>query len=157
MTESLPELRESESLMLPTGEVVELTDAPSCAVALDELRLLEEKIREAKRVLTTAIVSESQRAGSKTLHFGEVSVQIRGGRETLWDAQGLEDGLRAAGMTEQRIREVIREEVSYSVVAGEAKRAAAANDEYARIVESSKTVVEKTPSILVERPRSVAR
>lgn len=94
---------------------------------------------------------ESKRQGSKTLYLDGVKVEVRGGSETVWDVQMLEEGLRYAGLPEDRLREVIKEEVTYSVNAREAKRVAGANEDYASVVRLSQTQVEKNPYVVVSR------
>lgn len=139
-------------LVLPGGELISLTDTAACARALDELRDLEHRIKELKAMLTDAIQDESRRQGTKTLALsGGIQATVNGGEKVLWDAQALEAGLREAGMGEERIRQIVIEEVSYSVQAVEAKRAAAANPEYAQAVEAARTVVAARPSISVKR------
>lgn len=140
-------------LILPTGEIIALADTAACAVALHELRALEDRIKEAKDALTDAILAEGKRQGKRTLHLpeGVVAIVKPGGR-VLWDAHQLEDDLREAGMPEERIREIIQEEVSYTVKAAEAKRAATANPVYAKAVSAARREVEGKPYVSVQRP-----
>lgn len=135
-----------------TGELVDLTDPSACAVALDELRTLEQRVRELKYDLTAAIAAASKAEGKKTLDLpGGIRVQVAGGSQVLWDIQRLEAGLREAGMSEERIGEIITTEIMYKVNATEAKRAASANPEYAAVVDGARSVVETRPTIKVER------
>lgn len=132
------------TLVVPgTGEVVDLDDYRSCAFALDSIRDIEANLREIKSELNRAIRSEAERQGTRTLELpdGRKAV-ISGGVETVYDPERLEHGLREAGMPEDRIREIIEETVTYKVKAVEAKRAAAANSEYAYIVDSCRTETE---------------
>ena len=100
-------------LVLPSGELVSLGDTAACVRALDELRDLESRIRELKGMLTDAIQDESRRQGTKTLTLnGGIQALVKGGEKVLWDAQALEAGLREAGMGEERIRQIVIEEVS---------------------------------------------
>lgn len=140
-------------LILPhSGELVSLTDTAAVCRALDELRDLEIRVRELKAMLTDAVVDESRRQGSKTLHLpGNLHAEVKGGEKVLWDAQQLESDLRDLGMPEERIREIVVEEVSYTVAAAKAKQAARANEDYAAAVESARTVVEVRPSVSVKR------
>lgn len=144
---------ESEELQLPhSGELVSLQDATACVLALQEVRSIEARLRETKQLLSAAIVAESQRQGTKTLYIdGVAKVEIRSKVTTVWDASELEAGLRAAGLPEDRIREVVKEEVSYTVVAREAKRVAGANEAYAAIVERSQSTVEGIPYVSVSK------
>ena len=139
-------------LVLPTGEIVSLTDTAACAVALDELRALEQRIKDVKAALTEAVATESARQGSKTLSLpGGVTVLVRDGEKVMWDAQRLEKDLREAGMPEERIRQIVIEEISYTVQAREAKRAATANPAYAHAVAAARSTVAGRPSVTVKR------
>lgn len=139
-------------LVLPSGELVALDDTAACVRALDELRDLESRIKELKGVLTDAIKAESTHWGGKTLTLpGGIQATIKNDNKVYWDAQLLESKLREAGMPEERIRQIVVEEVSWSVQAVEAKKAAAANPDYAACVEAARTVVAARPTISVKR------
>lgn len=145
------EVRESEVLALPNGVVVSLQEPRECAIALDDLRQLEQRVKEAKRILSDAIAEESKRQGSKTLHFDGVDAEVKTSQRLVWDVERLEKGLRELGMPEERIRTIITETVTYDVKAVEANRAARANPEYADLVGSCRTEIETNPSIAVRR------
>lgn len=137
---------------LPDGTLVDLRDPAQCAWALLYVRDLESKLKDFKGNFTDALKAESERVGSKTLYLEDgQKVEIKGGSETLWDAQQLEADLRAAGMDEKRIREIVIEEITYTVSAREAGKAARANKVYAEAVERARTVTEKRPSISINR------
>jgi len=149
---TVPAVPESESLTLPhTGEIIDLADTAAVAYSLQEIRGLEARLREVKTILTDAVVRESQRQGSKTLHMGTIDAEVRGGNAVEWDAEELERGLRDAGMPDDRIRDVVKEQITYTVDAREAKRVAGANEAYAAVVARVQTVVEKKPYIVVRR------
>jgi len=122
-------------VVLPhTMEIVSLEDARRCAVALNEIRLLEARLREAKQDLTRAILLESERQGSKTLYLDEgVKVVVSGGKEVDWDFDVLER-LRDAGLPEDRYDALVRATVTYRVDARTADQISRANPEYARII-----------------------
>lgn len=143
----------TEMVVVPhTGELISLSDPSACAVALDELRTLEQRVRELKHDLTAAIAAASKAEGKKTLDLpGGIRVQVAGGTQVLWDIEQLERGLRDAGMSEERISEIITTEIQYKVNATEAKRAASANPDYAAVVDGARSVVETRPTIKVER------
>ena len=139
-------------IMLPDGTLVDLADTAQCAWALLYIRDLESNLREFKGAFTDAIVAHSQKAGSKTLHLEDgQKVEVKGGEKIVWDAQQLEDDLRAAGMDEERIREIVVEEVSYTVQAREAGKAARANKAYAEAVERARHVTEVRPTISIRQ------
>ncbi len=138
---------------LPDGQLVDLTDPSAVAVAIDDLRNLESRIKETKATLVDALGEYAKNAGyGKTLNLsGGVKVEIKNDKQVLWDAQQLEHDLREAGMSEERIREIVVEEVSYSVAAAEAKKAASVNEAYAFAVSEARREIPKRPSVTVER------
>lgn len=146
-------IERAEAIVLPhSGEVIDPHDAKQCGTALDELRRMERHIGEAKRALSYAIAEECKRQGTKSIDVGGGRrAEVRGGPEKAYDAEALERDLRAAGMPEDRLREIVTETVSYSVVAREAKRAAGANEEYARIIERNTTEIERPISVTIRR------
>lgn len=142
-----------EEIVLPhSGQLIDPHDARQCIFALDELRSMERHIAEAKRTLSEAIAAECRRQGTKSISVqGGRRAEIRGGEEKVYDAEGLERDLRALGMPEERLREIVTETVTHSVVAKEAKRAAGANEEYARAVERNTTKIERPLSVTIRR------
>lgn len=143
----------SEELAIPgTGQVVSLDNEVECAQALSAVRAFESQIREAKNILTSAIVERSQVLGTKTIHLPDgTKAEIRGGPESTYDHMEIEENLRALGMPENRIREIIVEEISYKVSVREAKRAAGANESYASVIENAKQVNEKPFYVVISR------
>jgi hypothetical protein len=124
-----------------TGELVNLDDPVSVARVLDEIREHESALREVKRVLTGALVEESRRQGSKTLRLDYMEAEVTGGERVEYDPEVLLE-LRDAGLPEDRFDALVRAEVTYKVSAAEAKRIAASNPVYARVVERARRVVE---------------
>lgn len=131
------------------GEVVRLDNAPAVARALAAVKTLLGQAATAKRDLEDALAWHSTRAGTKTLRYGTVEAVVKSNNETEWDIERLRDELRAAGLPEERLGELIRETVEYKVNAAVARQVAGANPEYARIIEGCKTVLEKRPSVTV--------
>ncbi|GIV03639.1 MAG: hypothetical protein KatS3mg015_2469 [Fimbriimonadales bacterium] len=148
--EKHPDLRE---YVVPyTGELVDLSDPVACGEAVGQLRELEVRIAEAKRVLADAIAERAQVLGQKTITLPDGrKLEVRGGKSKVYDVEAIESELREAGMPEERIREIIREEVSYTLRVAEAKRAAAANEEYARILERHTRTVETPYYVTIKR------
>lgn len=143
----------STELAVPViGEVVNLDDYQACSLALDQIRFVESQFREAKGILTRAIAEEAAKQGTRTLELrdGRKAV-VSGGRETEYDAEGILDGLAAAGMPQERIVEIVTETVSYKVHAVEAKRAANANAAYATVIDECSREVEKPVSVSIRR------
>lgn len=125
---------EHAQMIVPlTGEVVDLSQPDQCIRMLAEIRQLEAKLREAKSELTFHLEQEFQRQGLKTLEFKGVKAELRGGSEVAWDIEVLEQ-LRELGLPDERFNDLVKVEISYKVSAAEAKRIAAANEEYAAVI-----------------------
>jgi hypothetical protein len=128
----------STELVIPySGELVDLTNPGSCARALEEIRSIESRLREIKGVLTTVIVEEATRQGTKTLHFQDGDFSVSGGSTLEWDIEELEK-LRDAGLPEERFYDLVKTVVSYKVNAAVAKQISGANPEYAAIIERAR-------------------
>lgn len=141
----------TELVVLPDGQLIDIADPAQCARALEDLRDLSYRITEIKGQIVDSLVAESRRQGTKTLHLEDGSkLEVRGGERTVWDAQQLEADLREAGMPEERIREVVVEEVSWTVAAVKANQAARANPDYAAAVDRARQVVETRPTIAIK-------
>lgn len=143
----------STDLAIPTtGEIVNLDDFQSCSMALDSIRYIESQFRETKSILTRAIGEQAATLGTRTLELkdGRKAV-VSGGTETEYDAEAIEQGLRAAGMPEERIREIVEVTVTYRIKAVEAKRAAGANAAYATVIDEHSREVEKPLSVSIRR------
>lgn len=146
-------MTEHMELVVPTtGEIVNLDDPQSVVSALTEIRDLESRLREIKGVLTDAIVAESRRRGTRTLLLPDGrKAEVKGGEDVEWACEALEARLRALGMPEEDIREIVVEEITYRVDPVRAKRAAGANPDYAEAVEASREVRERRPSVSIRR------
>jgi hypothetical protein len=147
------EVREHEELALPhSGELVDLSDEVACALALDEVRHIQAHLHHAVRALSDALASRAAVLGTKSIPItgGRVAA-ISGGTTKTYDAEQIERGLRSLGMPEERIREIVVEEVRYSVKANEAKRAAGANPAYAEVIDAATTEVEKAVSVSIRK------
>lgn len=145
---------EHEVLVVPgTGAAVNLNEPREVAVALQDVRGLEARFREVKRILTDALVAHWGHVGSaKTFTVGGGrTVEIRGGPEYHYDATAIRDDLLAAGMPEERVSEIVVETVSYQVKAVEAKKAAKANKVYRDIIMRHTTEIEKPYEAAVRR------
>jgi len=141
----------SEELVLPySGQLVQFTEPDQCLQALAEIRELERKLRDAKSELTYYLTEEFKRQGTKTMHFGNVTGELKGGTELAWDLEVL-DELRALGLPEERFNQLVHAEVTYKVSQLEAKRIAAANPDYAEVIERARRVYPKAQYVSVKR------
>ncbi len=126
-----------------TGELIPAEDVNGVAEAVKGLRQLNAQIRDAIADATVILVEESRRQGTKTLVLQDVTVEIRGGTDTVWDVGLLDSELNRLRCPLGRIAELIKTEVTYKVDARVAKQLAGANEDYAAVLESAKTTVEK--------------
>lgn len=136
--------------MPASGEVVDLNDVRSVARAYRSVIDLERDLRSAKGLLREALLAQSEMIGKRTMHLeGLGKVEVKGGTETIYDAQAIKRELLEAGMPPERVREIVIETVDYKVSAVEAKKAASANAAYAEIIERHRQTFAKTPSVSV--------
>jgi hypothetical protein len=143
---------EGTELVVPgSGEVVSLDNAQDCAATITYLRDLETDIKAAKRELTDALVSYKERIGKPTFEVGLYKITVSADSGTTYDAEAIEQGLRELGMPEERIREIVVEEITYKVNPVEAKRAAKANPAYAKVIEAASTPYVKSPYVRIGR------
>ena len=133
------------------GEIVPLDDPQKVAFALDGIRDLERNLKEIKSELTAAIVEASKVQGTKTLHLDGLDAIVKSGTKVEYDPIAIELGLREAGMPEERIREIVKETVSYSVDAVKAKQAAGANPAYAAVIAANQQTIESPPYVTIKR------
>lgn len=140
-----------QSLEERLGEL-DLADHVACAVLLDDIREHESRLAEVKGALTRAILDRAAADGVTSFDLPDrMKVEIRSGTRTVIAGDVLEQGLRAAGMSEERIREIVTETVSYKAKAVEAKKAARMNPDYAAALEAATTVHEAQPSVSIRR------
>lgn len=139
-------------LVQPSGELVDPRDTQACFLALREVNRIQGLLYEAKRALTAALVVEAQRRGERTvtLESGERYV-AEGGPSRQYRPEDVEEGLRAAGMPEERIAQIVVTEVSRKVNGVEANKAARANPAYAAALEEASEMVEARYSVKVSR------
>lgn len=141
---------ESLSLVVPqSGEILSLDDTAGCLRVLSEIRDLETKLREAKAELTLALSAEFSRQGTKTLEVGGVKAELRGGVEVVWDVEIL-GGLRALGLPEDRMDQLITAEVTYKVNSSVAKQLAAANPLYASVIERARSIIPRSSYVSIK-------
>lgn len=124
----------------------------ACAQALDDIRDFERVLAEIKGALTRSIVQHSEDIGLLTFELPDGrKAEVVTRPDIVYDAEAIEEGLRAAGMPEERISAIVKEEVSHKVVAKEAKKAAAANEQYAAVINANKESMPRNPSVTIRR------
>lgn len=126
-----------EELVLHTGEIIALDNAVACAEALDRIRDLESRLREAKGTLTLSLVETFSGWGGKTMDLDGYRIELKGGTEVIWDIEKLEE-LRELGLPEERFNQLITAEITYKVNASVAKQIASVNEQYADVISAAR-------------------
>lgn len=139
----------SELVVPVSGELISFDDPGACLRVLNEIRDLESRLREAKADLTSALTAEFSRQGTKTLEINGLKAELRGGTEVVWDIAVLEE-LRELGLPEERMDALIKTEITYKVDASQAKRIAAANEQYAEVVARARQVIPKASYVTIK-------
>lgn len=122
-----------------TGELVVLTDANACAHALNTIREIENRLRDAKGVLTDAIAQEASRQGARTLQLADGwRAEVTYAARITWDVETLEQ-LRDLGLPDDRWAELVHDEVTTKVDARVAARIGKANAEYQRVIDAARS------------------
>jgi hypothetical protein len=146
-----PQSEPSNALVIPTsGVLVNLENEREVAIAFRDLRKVRDELTHIDRILREALVARAELTGTKTFHIDGVGkIQIKGDTIVEYDAAAVEDGLRDLGCPENIIREIVKETITYKVDGNRARRAAAANPEYAKVIEAARTVYQKPPTVSI--------
>lgn len=132
---------------LKSGEVVDLLEHPErIPEILEQLRERRRLLNEWTAAVTETVAEIARRSGTKTLNLGGRKVSLGGDTELSWDVTELRK-LLDLGLPQARYDELVTEEVSYKVNASVAKQIAAANPDYAAVVERARTVLAKRGSV----------
>jgi hypothetical protein len=140
------------SIVVPlTGEYVELDEPAEVAKALDSVRRLKRDLDEIRATLEDALRVASERAGSRTLHLDDMTVVVSGGDKVEYDVVELAMRLRAAGLPERRLSELVVETVTYRVDQRVARSVAASNPTYAAMLERCRRTVPAPWRVAIKR------
>jgi hypothetical protein len=134
-----------------TAEIVELGDPVQAAKALDTVRRFKRDLDEARVVLEDALRVASERAGSRTLHLDDMTVVVSGGDKVEYDVLELASRLRAAGLPEQRLTELVVETVTYRVDQRVARSVEASSPRYAAVLERCRRTVPAPWRVAIKR------
>ncbi len=126
-----------------SGELVPTRDTAAVAHTLLDLRDYKAAVQDAISAFSEAVIQESRRQGTKTLNVGDVTLKVSADSEVVWDHEFLMDALRAAGLPEERIDELVTMTVTYTVNGSVARQLAGASPEYAEVIEAAKSRVPK--------------
>lgn len=129
----------STDLAIPlSGELVDLTDARSAAVALERVRDAERDLKVAKGVLLDALRAEASRRGDPHVTLeGGVSYSVTDKTNISWDVEML-DRLLELGLPQERFDELVEVVVETKVNAVVAKQIAKMNPQYAAVISAAR-------------------
>lgn len=139
-----------ERLIPLLGQLVDLRKPSEVARAISAIRDAKRQLDEVRQLLEQVLRLESAKHGTKTLHLGDVDVVISGGSRWEYDAEALAADLRAAGLPEQRLAQVVVEVVSYKVSQRVLAQLAAANPAYGEAIERNRRRVEAPWRVAVD-------
>jgi hypothetical protein len=134
---------EEPTLLLPyTGTIVDLREPAEVAQALADVRDLKRRLDELRALLEGVLRLEAQRVGTKTLHLEGMDAVVSGGPRAEYDAELLMSRLRACGLPEERVAQAVVQTVTYKPNAAVLRQLAAANQDYRRAIDASRTTVD---------------
>jgi hypothetical protein len=126
----MSELAERQELLdVLTGEVLPASPENAHAI-LQRIEEQEARLRVAKAAITAYVEDESKKEGTKTFNVPGGKLVLEGGPTTVVEGNELAQLLRDAGMSDERIAEIVSEEVTYKVNRAKLNQATAANDDY---------------------------
>lgn len=136
------ELEPAPAILNPiSGELVVLSDLGGVAVALQQIREAKRKLDGYVAAFSDAAIEESRHLGKRTMTVGRLQVVVSGDTELEWDIGRLQQGLAEAGCPEERINELVKAEVTYSVDGTVSRQLSAANPAYKTAIEAAKSRV----------------
>jgi hypothetical protein len=134
-----------------SGELLPATPE-NAAELLQAARDIRQRILRFVKDCEAVLVDESRRQGSKTLHLPTGKVTITGGPGggLDWNMELLER-LRDLGLPEHRWDELVVATVTYKVSAKVANQLAAANPDYADVIDRAKLCPDVSWRVTVKR------
>lgn len=141
-------MNDAELAIPVIGEVVNLEDADSVALAYDRLLDLERQLRDAKGFLRSKLVEHAAAYGGNTMRLDHAEVKVTTSDEIQWNLNVLRE-LLAAGLPDGRWQELVETTVDVKVKAAVARQIAKANPVYAEIIGRAEKRIQKSPSVSV--------
>jgi hypothetical protein len=124
------------------GAVINLHEPAEVAQALQDVRDLKRQLDDVRALLKGVLRLEAQRVGTKTLHLDGIDAVVSGGPRAEYDAELLMSRLRGCGLPEERVARAVVATVTYKPNAAVLRQLAAANDDYRRAIDASRTVID---------------
>lgn len=150
------QVEETPTIVMPlTGALVDLREPVEVARALQDVRDLKRRIDELRALLEGVLTLEARRQGTKTLHLEGVDAVVTGGEKVEYDAELLQERLRAAGLPEDRVGQAVQVIVSYKVSAVVLRQLAAANPAYAKAITEARSTVETPWRVTIKTTKTL--
>lgn len=139
----------STELAIPEiGEVVNLSDPDSCALAYDRLKQLGDQVNTLKQMLRTELVRHAKDYGANTMRLDHAEVEIGHPSELSWHMETLRE-LLDAGLPKERWEALVEVTVGHKVKASVANQIEKANPLYGEIIERARIRQPKPPTVSV--------
>lgn len=138
-----------------SGELVNVSDPATAAQFIYALRTSKNVIDKRIKEATAAAEPAFRQAGTKTLRFGAVEMELKEPVDYEWDEEILNE-LLDAGLPEERHAELVKVTVSKKVSQQVAKQLEASNDVYAEIIGRARNTIAKPATLDVRPVKEVA-
>ncbi len=142
----VPESGERFLVDRDTGEQISLADTPRVVQILDNIRQYQHHLNSVVAHLEEAITEEMDRQGKFTLRYGHLQAESSSRDAAVkysYDTEVLRDGLREAGLPEERIEELILKTYTERVSRTDINRLRKAKAEYAEVVDRAESILPK--------------
>lgn len=144
--------RPAEILNPINGEMVPVADTKRVALTVAMIREAKRNLDDHLAAITNAYIEVARIEGRRTFDAGDIgSLTLSPDSEIEWDFSALNDGLIEAGCPEERINQLIKVKVEYSVD-GTVRRQLETNPVYAAVIAAAATRVPKRPYLTI-KPR----
>jgi hypothetical protein len=130
-----------------SGELVDCSQADLAAVYVENLRQTKAVIDKAIKEASDHLLARMRADGTSKLDLAHVTATRKVTRKYHTDVDELEAELREAGLSEERLGELIVETVERKVAANVVKSLANNNPAYGAIIEKHRRVVSETESV----------
>lgn len=139
----------STEMMIPTGEVLDVSKMPDAATALDALREMKHQINEQIHFIEQVVGEEMARTGSQTINVGRVALVRKVTKDYDWDLEELAK-LEDLGLPRERLEQLIVPVYDTKVKLNVAREIAAASPAYKQVIEDARVVKGERISVTVK-------
>jgi hypothetical protein len=138
----------------PTGEAFDIELAEDAARGLDAIAYLRSQLDELAGLFKDRLREESERLGTKTLHYDDLTVELRGGgEEAHYDPELTRECMEQVDLPEERMNKLVKAQVTYTVDRNVVRQLVGANPVYADALERARTWKPQPLYVSVRRKR----